>query len=349
MEPPTVTSPNPNPNPNPPTMRAVVQRRYGGPEVLELATVERPALIPDGVLVRVHAASLNAVDWHTMRGRPFVARLTEGFRRPKRPIRGGDVAGVVEAVGDAVTTLRPGDEVFAAKASALAEYVAGPARSFLPKPTGLSFEEAAALPGAGVTALQALRKGGVRAGQRVLVTGAGGGVGHYAVQMAKAAGAHVTATTSPSKADFVTALGADRVLDYTRDEVEAAGPFDLVIDVAAAPSLAELGRAMTPDGALVVIGPDKGDWIGAVRRPLSAAIRSRLGRRRFLPFLASSPREDLEALATQAAEGRLRPAIDRVVPLERAAEAMALVGSGQARGKVVVAIRSTESREEPGA
>ncbi len=333
-----MTAPNPNPATSPPTMRAVVQRRYGGPEVLELTTVPRPVPAEDGVLVRVRATSLNAADWHIMRGRPFVARLTEGFRRPKRPIRGGDVAGVVEAVGASVTTLRPGDEVFAAKGSALAEYVAGPARLFLSKPAGPSFEEVAALPGAGVTALQALRKGGVQAGQRVLVTGAGGGVGHFAVQLAKASGADVTATTSPSKLDMVAALGADRVLDYTRDDVAAAGPFDLVIDVAATQSFAELARAMAPDGALVVVGPHKGDWFGAVRRPLAAAIRPRRGRRRFLPFLASAPREDLETLGALAAEGKLRPVIDRVLPLERAAEAMAIVGSGQARGKVVIAI-----------
>lgn len=326
------------PDPNPPTMHAVVQRRYGGPEVLELATVPRPAPAEDGVLVRVCAASLNAADWHVMRGRPFVARLTEGFRRPKRQIRGGDVAGVVEVVGKSVTSLRPGDEVFAAKGSALAEYVAGPARLFLPKPAGLSFEEAAALPGAGVTALQALRKGAVQAGQRVLVTGAGGGVGHFAVQLAKAFGAHVTATTSPSKLELVASLGADRVLDYTRDDVAAAGPFDLVIDVAATQSFAELERAMVPEGALVVVGPHKGDWFGAVRRPLAAAIRSRRGRRRFLPFLASAPPADLETLARLAAEGKLRPVIDRVLPLHRAAEAMAIVGSGQARGKVVLSI-----------
>jgi NADPH:quinone reductase-like Zn-dependent oxidoreductase len=322
----------------PATMRAVVQHRYGGPEVLELATVERPVVAEDGVLVRVHAASLNAVDWHVMRGRPFVARLTEGFRRPKRQIRGGDVAGVVEAVGSAVTTLRVGDEVFAAKGRALAEYVAGPARLFLPKPAGLSFEEAAAIPGAGVTALQALRKGGVQPGHRVLVTGAGGGVGTFAVQLATALGAHVTATTSPSKVELVGSLGAEHVLDYTRDDPAAAGPFDLVIDVSATQPFPELARSMAPDGALVVVGPHKGDWIGAVRRPLAAAIRTRFGQRRFLPFLASAPREDLETLAGLAAEGKLRPVIDRVLPLERTAEGMALVGSGQARGKVVIAV-----------
>lgn len=325
--------------PNQATMRAVVQRRYGGPEVLEVATVGRPPLADDGVLVRVHATSLNALDWHVMRGRPFVARASEGLRRPRRPIRGADMAGVVEAVGDAVTALRPGDEVFAAKGESLAEYVAGSARLFVPKPAALSFAEAAALPVAGATALQALRgKGGVQAGQRVLVTGGGGGVGTFAVQLAKAFGAHVTATTSPSKAELVASLGADRVLDYSRDDAAMAGPFDLVIDIAASQPLADLARAMAPEGVLVVVGPDKGDWLGALRRPLTAAIRSRRGRQRFLPFLASSPREDLETLAGLVAEGRIRPVIDRVLPLERAAEAMARVGSGQAGGKVIVAI-----------
>jgi NADPH:quinone reductase-like Zn-dependent oxidoreductase len=321
------------------TMRAVIQRRYGGPEVLELATIERPTPADDGVLVRVRAASLNALDWHVMRGRPFVARASEGLRRPKRTIRGADMAGVVEALGSGVTTLRVGDEVFAAKSESLAEYVAGPERLFVPKPAGLSFVEAAALPVAGATALQALRKAGeVGPGRRVLVTGAGGGVGTYAVQLAKAFGAHVTATTGPSRVELVGSLGADRVLDYTRDDVVAAGPFDLVIDVAAAQPLSELARAMAPDGSLVVVGPDKGDWLGAVRRPLSAAIRSRLGRRRFLPFLASAPPADLETLARLADEGKVRPVVGNVFPLERAAEAMAIVGSGQARGKVVLAI-----------
>jgi NADPH:quinone reductase-like Zn-dependent oxidoreductase len=328
MTSPTVTS-----------MHAIVQGRYGGPEVLGGARVPRPAFGPDGVLVRVRATSLNALDWHVMRGRPYVVRATEGIRRPRQPIRGADMAGVVEAVGEAVTDLRPGDEVFAATAQSLAEYVVGPSRRFVPKPAGLSFEEAAALPVAGATALQALRdKGRVRAGQRVLVTGAGGGVGTFAVQLAAAFGAHVTATTSPTKLELVGSLGAEHVLDYTRDDIVAAGPFDLVIDVAATQPLGELARAMTRDGTLVVVGPSKGDWVGAVRRPLTAMIRSRRTSQRFLPFLASAPRQDLETLAALVGEGTLRSVIDRVFPLEQAAEAMALVGSGQARGKVVVAV-----------
>jgi NADPH:quinone reductase-like Zn-dependent oxidoreductase len=323
----------------PTLMHAVVQRRYGGPEVLESARVPRPAIGPDRVLVRVRAASLNALDWHFMRGRPYLVRASGGVRRPKQPIRGADMAGIVEAVGESVTALRPGDEVFAAVAQSLAEYVAGPSRLFVPKPAGLSFEEAATLPVAGATALQALRdKGGVRPGQRVLITGAGGGVGTFAVQLAAAFGAHVTATTSPSKLELVGSLGADRVLDYTRDDIVAAGPFDLVIDVAAAQSLGELARAMTRDGTLVVVGPSQGDWIGAIRRPLAAMVRSRRGSQRFLPLLASEPRRDLETLAALAGEGTLRPVIDRVLPLEQVAEAMALVESGQARGKVVLAV-----------
>jgi NADPH:quinone reductase-like Zn-dependent oxidoreductase len=249
------------------------------------------------------------------------------------------MAGVVEAVGREVTTLHVGDEVFAAKGQALAEYVTGPAHLFLPKPPGLAFEEAAAIPVAGATALQALTtKGGIQAGQRVLVTGAGGGVGPFAVQLAKALGGRVTATTSASKAELVASIGADRVLDYARDDAASAGPFDLVVDVAAKQSFAELARAMTPTGTLVVVGPDEGDWIGAVRRPLGAMVRSRRGTQRFLPFLASTPRADLETLAAFAADGRIRPVIDRVFPIDEVREAMTLVGSGQARGKVVIAI-----------
>ncbi|HEX5827540.1 MAG TPA: NAD(P)-dependent alcohol dehydrogenase [Candidatus Limnocylindrales bacterium] len=323
---------------DPASMRAITYPAYGGPGMLRLGDVPRPVIPAEGVLVRVHAASLNALDWHLMRGRPFVARLTEGLLRPRRPIPGADMAGIVEAVEPGVTSLRPGDEVFAAKGQALAQYVAGPASIFLPKPPTLTFEEAAALPVAGATALQALVKGGASAGSRVLVTGAGGGVGTFAVQIAKALGAHVTATTSPSKLALLASLGADAVLDYTRDDVVAAGPFDIVIDVAARQPFAALSRAMTPTGTLVVVGPDEGDWIGAIRRPIGAVIRSRRGAQRFLPFLSSAPRTDLETLAAMAADGRVRPVIDRVLPLERTAEGMALVGSGQAAGKVVIRV-----------
>jgi NADPH:quinone reductase-like Zn-dependent oxidoreductase len=319
-------------------MRAMTYPAYGGPERLRLGDVPRPAIPADGALVRVRAASVNALDWHLMRGRPFVARLTEGLLRPRRPIPGADMAGIVEAVAPGVTSLRQGDEVFAARGQAMAEYVAGSASAFLPKPANLTFEEAAALPVAGATALQALVKAGVSAGSRVLVTGAGGGVGTFAVQIAKAMGAHVTGTTSPSKLALVASLGADAVLDYTRDDVVAAGPFDIVIDVAARQPFAVLSRAMTPTGTLVVVGPDEGDWIGAIRRPIGAVIRSKRGAQRFLPFLASAPRTDLETLAAMAADGRVRPSIDRVLPLERAAEGVALVGSGQAAGKVVIRI-----------
>ena len=241
-------------------MQAIIHRRYGGPEALSLEDVEPPTVADDGVLVRVHAASVNAFDWHMLRGKPYIARLTEGLRGPKDPAMGVDTAGVVEAVGSSVTHVRPGDEVVGARNGAFAEIVAG--RTFVQKPAGITFVAAAAVPMAGCTALQALRdQGRVAPGQHVLVTGAGGGVGTFAVQIARALGATVTAVTSPSKVDLIGSLGADRVIDHTRADALARGSrYDLIVDIAGDRSLRALQRALSPDGTIVLVGPGRGDW-----------------------------------------------------------------------------------------
>ncbi|OGO56342.1 MAG: hypothetical protein A2V85_10805 [Chloroflexi bacterium RBG_16_72_14] len=320
-------------------MRAMIQDRYGPPEVLRLVEAEVPVPDDEQVLVRVVASSVNALDWHLMRGVPVLVRLTDGLRRPRLAIRGVDVAGRVEAVGRNVTWARPGDEVFGARNGAFAEYVAG--RTFAPRPVNLGFEQAAAIPTAGYTALQAVRDHArIQEGQRVLVTGAGGGVGSFAVQIAKAHGAHVTADTGPEHVAMVTALGADRVIDRTREDVtRGMDRFDAILDVAGRSSLSALGRLLTRDGMLVLVGAaGDGRGLGALVRPVAAVIRSRLGGRRMIPFIARPNRDDLLVLKGLAEAGTLTPVIDRTFPLDHAGEAIGYLETGAARGKVVVRI-----------
>jgi NADPH:quinone reductase-like Zn-dependent oxidoreductase len=290
--------------------------------------------------VRVRASSVNALDWHYMRGEPYVVRLSDGLRRPKTNVRGVDVAGEVDAVGVNVTHLKPGDSVFGMRDGAWAEYVSG--RTFVPKPTNLTFEQAAAVPVAGITALQALRdKGQIQSGQRILVTGAGGGVGTFAVQIAKAFGTHVTAATSTQHLEMVRSIGADRVFDYTREDFTRDGQrYDLICDVGGNRSLSDLGRVMTPEGRLVVvgIGAGAGRWLGPLLRPLGAAVRSRFGRRRMLPFLSHPNTEDLLVLTDLIEAGKVTPVIDRTYPLSGATEAIRYVETGRARGKVVITL-----------
>jgi NADPH:quinone reductase-like Zn-dependent oxidoreductase len=320
-------------------MKAICQDKYGSPDVLELRDVDKPSPGADGVLVRVRASSVNALDWHIMRGQPYVMRVTS-LRRPEVALRGVDVAGVVEAVGSDVTDLRPGDEVFGVADGAFAEWVAGKAINYVAKPASLSFEQAAALPVAGITALQGLRdKGQVRAGQTVLVTGAGGGVGTFAVQIARALGAQVTATTSPQNLELVRSLGAERVLDYTREDLaEGDRRYDVIFDVAASQPLSRLVRALAPEGRLVLAGGAKGRWAGPILRFVAGVLRSRLRGQRIVPFMAKIGREDLLALAALVETGKVHPVIDRTFPLRDAAEAMRYVETGRARGKVVITI-----------
>ena len=318
-------------------MRAIVQDRYGSPEHLRLAEVDAPSLTETGVLVRLHASSINAGDWRRVRAAPFIIRASEGWRRPRNPLFGGDAAGVVEAVGSAVTHLRPGDRAYGIRTGSFAELVNG--RSFVRMPANLGFEEAAAMPIAGVTALQAVREHGrVRPGDRVLVNGAGGGVGSMAVQIARAAGALVTAVTGPRTLDLVRSLGADRVIDYTKEDfTRTAGDHDVTIDLGGNRSVRALRRTLIPGGRLVLVGAGAGR-LGPVTRLVGGLIRRRLLRQSVAMFLAAVRIEDLESLTELIEAGKLRPAIDRTYPLEEVPAALRHVESGKARGKVVITI-----------
>jgi len=322
------------------TMKAIAQHRYGSPDVLELTNLSRPEIGADGILVRVRAASVNALDWHFMRGEPFVMRMGFGIRRPKGRIRGVDLAGVVEAVGSDVTEFKPGDEVFGTRLGAWSEYVAGRELDFAMKPAGLSLEEAAAIPTAGVTALQGLRDHGqLRTGQDVLVFGAGGGVGTFAVQIAKAFGATVTAVTRTESVEMVRSLGADRVIDYTQEDfVRDPDRYDLVFDVGAKRSISDLQRVLRPGGTLVLCGGAPGRWIGPLLRPAVGMLRAKVRGQRVRVYLAKDTKDDFLVLKELIEAGKLRPAIGRTYPLNQAADAMAHVESGHAQGKVVITI-----------
>jgi NADPH:quinone reductase-like Zn-dependent oxidoreductase len=321
-------------------MKAVVQDRYGPPDVLHLADVAVPELEADSVLVRVRAASVNAYDWHMMRGQPFLVRVTEGLRRPKNPLPGVDVAGVVEAVGSDVTGFKPGDEVFGARDGSFREFVRGRARNFTLKPSRLTFEQAAAIPIAGVTALQALtRKGRVKPGEHVLITGAAGGVGTFAVQIAKALGAEVTAVVKTSDVELLKWLGTDHVIDYTREDYTRSGEqYDLIIDVAATRSLHDHRRILRPNGTFVLVGARRTNMVMIGARVIWAVVLSRLGKQRFLPFLASHTPEDHALLADLAEAGKLTPVIDSTYPLAETAEAVRHMEQDHPQGKVVITV-----------
>lgn len=323
-------------------MKAIVRERYGSPDVLELKEVEKPVLDNDGVLVRVHAASINAYDWHMMRGSPYVVRMVAGIRRPKSSAMGQDLAGVVEAVGKNVTEFRPGDEVFGQRTGALGEYVRGGQKSALVrKPAGLTFEQAAALPMAATTALQGLRDAGqLKPGQRVLINGASGGVGTFAVQIAKAFGAHVTAVCSTTKVDTARSLGADEVIDYTREDFTRRGErYDLILDVAATGPLSARLHVLEPTGTLVGVGSADGYGTASLLAGLlETAVRSRFGTQMIPFFLAKSSKEDLLVLKDLIEAGKVRPVIDRTYPFGEIAEAIRYLEEGHARGKVVITI-----------
>ena len=325
------------------TMKAIVRERYGSPDVLELKDVDRPVVDDDSVLVRVRAASINAYDWHMMRGLPFLVRMSEGLRKPKSSAMGVDLAGQVEAVGKNVTNFRPGDEVFGARTGSLAEYVrGGPTSALVPKPAGLTFEQAAAVNMAGTTALQGLRdKGQLKPGQRVLINGAAGGVGTFAVQIAKAFGAHVTAVCSTRNVDMVRSIGADEVVDYTREDFTRLGQqYDLIFDVAASRSLRETRRVLAPNGILVMVGVKGGRQMAPiVARLLTAVVWTRFAnKKKMLPFLAKNSKEDLMVLKELIEAGKVRPVIDRTYPLSETADAMRYLEEGHARGKVVITV-----------
>lgn len=320
-------------------MRAIVQTGYGSPDVLELRDIDRPVPGDDGVLVKVRAASVNAGDWHITRGRPLVIHLIEGLRRPKNPIRGMDVAGIVEAVGRNVTRFRPGDEVVGMYGGTFAEYVCGKERHFVPKPAGLTFEQVAAVPVAGETALQGLRdKGRIRPKQKVLVNGASGGVGTFAVQIAKALGAEVTGVCSPRNVDLIRSIGADRVIDYTREDFTRDGHrYDLLFDVAGNRPFSECKRVLNPDGTLVLAG-QSGRRTPSILPLLMAPVVSRFGRRKRIAFIANHKNEDLAFLMDLMLARKVTPVIDRRFPLHEVPEAVRYVGEGHPRGKVVITL-----------
>jgi NADPH:quinone reductase-like Zn-dependent oxidoreductase len=317
-------------------MKALLHERYGSPDDLRLAEVDRPTLEDDRVLVRVVASSVNAGDWRRVRAKPFLVRTAEGWRRPNSPLFGADAAGVVEEVGAEVTDLRVGDEVMGIRTGAFAEFVCG--ANFVPKPSNLTFEQAAAVPIAGVTALQALRDhGALQAGQRVMVNGAGGGVGSFAVQIAKAMGAEVTAVTSTDHVELLRSLGADRVIDYTREDATHSGPYDLVVDIGGTPSIGKLRGALTSKGTLVMVGAAKGG-IGVLGRIAAGAFRGRVLKQRVRFFIAGVDKADLLYLKELIEAGKVTPAIDRTYPLAEAGRALRYVEAGHAHGKVVITI-----------
>jgi NADPH:quinone reductase-like Zn-dependent oxidoreductase len=324
-------------------MKAIVQDRYGSADVLEFRDVEVPAVGENEVLVRVHAAGCGPDVWHIMEGKPYFARLMGlGIRRPKVAVRGGDVAGTVEAVGAGVTEFRPGDEVMGVAIGSFAEYAVAPVRKLAPKPASLSFEEAAAVPISGMTALQALRdKARVKPAQKVLVIGAAGGVGSLTVQIAKAFGAVVTGVSSGAKTELVRSLGADDVIDYTREDfTDGLRRWDVIIDTAGRRPLRELRRALTPRGTLVMVGGDGGGPVtggffrGVLRGPLlSLFVGQKLGM-----LISKENAADLRAVNELIVAGKVKPVIDRTYSLVEAPDAIRYLAEGHPRGKVVISV-----------
>lgn len=321
-------------------MKAIVAPRYGRSDVLRLDEVQRPVPTSEDILVRVHAASVNPFDWHMMTGVPILpVRPGAGLRRPKITGVGSDFAGMVVEVGEAVTRWRPGDEVFGIRRGSIAEYLCVNENGLLAgKPPSLSFVEAAAVPLAALTAWQGLvDMGRIEIGHRVLVIGAAGGVGTFAVQIAKAYGAHVTGVCSTGKAELMGELGADRVIDYTRQPVLDGDRYDLILDNVGTTAILARRRALTANGILVpVTGPKQGRWLGPMTAFAAAFAVGKLPGPRVRPFVMRADRDDLISIAAMIESGVIRPIVDRTYPIERTAEAMTHVGSGHARAKVVV-------------
>ena len=323
-------------------MKAIVHQTYGPTDVLELRDIDRPAIADDEVLVHVRAAGVDRGVWHIMTGLPYPIRLAGyGFRAPKDPVLGMDLAGVVEAVGKDVTRFRPGDEVFGIGKGSYAEYARAPENKLAPKPANLSFEQAAAVAISALPALQALRDHGrVQPGQDLLITGASGGVGTYAVQLAKAFGAEVTAVCGPTKTDLVRSLGADHVLDYTRDDfADGTRHYDLIIDIGGNPTLSRLRRALAPKGTAVITGGETGGrWLGGYDRQLRAKVLSPFVDANLKTFVSRENHEDLLTVKELIEAGKVIPVIDRTYPLSEAPKAIRYVEEGHARGKVVITL-----------
>ena len=322
-------------------MKAIIHETYGSPDVLELRDVETPAASDGQVLVRVRAASANPLDWHFLRGEPYVMRAQFGLRLPKRTNVGNDVAGVVEAVGKDVSRFKPGDEVFGDVNGSFAEYVAAPEELLESKPANLTFEQAAAVPVAALTALQGLRdKGGIRAGRRVLIIGASGGVGTFAVQIAKTFDAHVTGVCSTRNVDMVRSIGADDVVDYTKEDFTKRGEtYDVIFQLAGTASPLACRRALTSKGTLLLSsGESSGRWIGPLSRILEALVESPFVGQQLVPFIAKRSADDLGIVKGLIESGKVTPVIDRTYPMREAADAIRYVEAGHAQGKVVVTV-----------
>jgi NADPH:quinone reductase-like Zn-dependent oxidoreductase len=322
------------------TMRAVVQDRYGSSEVLRLAEIPRPTIGDDELLVQVRAAGLDRGTEHLMTGKPYAMRLGFGIRRPKNPVSGRDLAGTVVEIGASVAGFAVGDEVYGTASGSFAEYAVARQDKLAPKPAGLSFAQAAVVPISAGTALQALLDvGRLQAGQSVLVLGASGGVGSYAVQIAKAFGAEVTGVCSPAKADLVSSLGADHVLDYTRDDfADGTRRYDLILDIGGSPSLKRLRRALQPRGTAVFVGGENAGSLTGMGRQLRGALLSLVVRQRLALLVSKERAATFERVTELIESGKISPSVDRSYPLDEAPLAMRLLETGQVRGKVAITL-----------
>ena len=321
-------------------MKAIVCRRYGSPDVLELAEVAKPVPAADEVLIRVNAASVNPLDRHFMRGEPFPIRMMTGLRRPKESRAGVDVAGEVEAVGTNVSDLKPGDAVFGSARGAFAEYAC--TAKVIRIPAGLTFEDAAAVPIAGFTALQAVRdRGRVQAGEKVLIHGAAGGVGTFAVQIAKTYGAEVTAVSRTDNLDLLRSIGADHLIDYTREDFTKSSQYDVIIDCYATKPLAACRRALAPNGRYVMVGGPPSGLLRAVAGLIAAKL---LSNRKATIVSAKNNVNDLATLAELIEAGKLKPVIDRRYALSEVPEAIRYLEQGRARGKIVIQVSANSDR-----
>jgi NADPH:quinone reductase-like Zn-dependent oxidoreductase len=327
-------------------MRAIVQETYGSADVLHLAYIARPGIGEKEVLVRVHAAGLDRGTWHVTTGLPYALRLVYGIRAPKNPVPGLDLAGTVTAVGAAVTRFCVGNEVFGFGKGPFAEFAAAPENKLARKPANLTFAQASVVPVSASTALQALRAAGpVTPGQKVLILGASGGVGSYAVQLAKAAGAVVTGVSSTAKLDLVRSLGADHVIDYThQDFADGSERYDLILDIAGNPTLARLRSALAPSGTAVITGGEEGgSWTGSLDRQLRALVLSPFISQRLTMVMVKQGAADLENLRELIEAGSLKPVIDRTYTLDQVPEAMRYFDAGKARGKVAITIQGEQA------
>ncbi len=329
-------------------MKAIVQDKFGSPDdVLELKEIDKPVVKEDEVLLRVHAASIHIGDFHAMRGVPYLLRPVFSLSRAKNRVPGTDVSGTVEAVGKSVTQLGPGAEVFGWCKGAFAEYVSVSEEALALKPANLTFEQAAAVGVSAFTALQALRdQGKVQPGQKVLINGASGGVGTFAVQIAKVFGAEVTGVCSTRNVDMVRSIGADHVIDYTQEDFTQSGlRYDLILDNVGNHSLSDTRAPLTPNGTLLANGAAVSGWIGGLSHFAKAAVSSMFVRQQGRPFVSLPNKEDLATLKELAATGEVTPVIDRTYPLSQTPEAMDHVGGGHARGKVVVIVEQNEVQD----